>query len=187
MSPVIDLKREFIAGKAKEDIIGFAGFRLSVDESDHPLEGNLVVSSRKREDGSGYLTVTFLIDAEDDPPTTSAISALFKGVKKSDSIAGLGRQFEEMIETTVELEKSDDWFMDSFTFYSNPLSNIKRKDVEGKLLPAFEALLPIQFDPMEWLPEETAVHRSGKPDSEAKKSIRSFRELLKGWFGANKT
>ena len=187
MSAVVDLKKEFIAGKAKEDIVGFAGFRLSVDASDHLLEGNLVVSARKREDGSGYLTLTFLIDAEDDPPTTSAISDLFKAIKRSDSLVGLGRQFETMIETPVEFEKSDDWFMDSFTFYSDPLSNLKRTDVEGRLLPAFEALLPIQFDPMEWLPEESVVRPGEKPELEAGKPIRSLGALLKSWFGASKS
>jgi hypothetical protein len=184
MNRAIDLKREFIAAKAKEDIVGFAGFRLSVHESDHLLEGNLVISSRKREDGSGYITATFLIDAEDDPPTSSAIAALFKTIKQTGSIAGLGRQFESMIETPIELEKSDDWFMDSFTFFANPLSNIKRQDVENKLLPAFETLLPIKFDPMEWLPEDGATRVSPMPEPKAEKPTRSFAERLKSWFGS---
>ena len=185
MGLVLDLKKEFIAAKAKEDIIGFAGFRLSIVENDHPLEGNLIISSRERNDGSGYLSLTLLVDAEDDQPTRSAICALFKEVRKSNSFAGLGRQFETMIETTIELDKSDDWFMDSFTFYSNPLSNIRRHEVEEKLLTAFEELLPIKFDPIEWLPDDAAAHPPRKAAPEAQKSIHSFRALLKSWLGSD--
>lgn len=180
MNWMIDLKKEFIAAKAKEDIIGFAGFRLAVDRIDHPVEGNLIISSRRRDDGSGYLTLTFLIDAEDDLPANSAVSDLFKRVKITGSLADLGRQFESMVETPVELDKSDNWFMDSFTFFSAPLSNIKMRDVEEKLLPAFVELLPIAFDSVEWLPEN--VSQSAARGPESKKSSRSFKDFLKTWF-----
>ena len=55
MSEIIDLKQEFITAKSKESIVAFAGFRFTVDAAGKFRDGLIIISSRERSDGSGYL------------------------------------------------------------------------------------------------------------------------------------
>lgn len=185
MVQVIDIKKEYIAAKAKEKIIGFAGFRLSMSGASNPLEGNLLLSSHKRSDGSGYLSLTFIIDSEVPTTSSATVSALFARVRRNDSFADLGRQFESMIDTSIPLDRSDNWFMESFTFYSDLLSNINKHHIEEMLLPTFEKILPIRFDPVEWLPEEATVKVPLGSPSTFRQEGSSFLQSLKKWLGAS--
>lgn len=180
MSQVIDINKEFIKAKAKETIIGYAGFVFKLPPDSQTIEGNLVISSLKRPDGSGYLSVTFMLDAEHDTAAPTTISRMFAHFKRGNPFADLGRQFQMMIDTDIDLEKSSNWFMNSFTFYVDHLGNIKRHHVESQLIPAFQAGLPITFQPVEWLSEETPVGISPGPSGrQTKETPGSFLNRLR--------
>lgn len=185
MEQAIDLKREYLAAKIKESPVGFAGFGLTVLGTAQPaqvLDGNLILSSWKRKDGSGYLSLTFVIDAEGDPSLHSAVSLLFEGIRKKGCFAGPGMQFDVMMEAPIDLELSRAWFMDTFTFYSDSVTRLSEQVVERALLPAFEAFLPIRFGPMEWLPKDQGVPVPAPGVSTGCSNPPSISERIRNWL-----
>lgn len=184
MTEILDLKQEFITAKSKENIVAFAGFRLNMPATGVLRDGLLAISSRRRRDGSGYITLTFMIDTEDDAAANRLVVERFRRLEKKDLNARLGREFESMLETSVDFDQNENWFMDSFTFYFDQISSIKRYHVEGSLIPTFEALLPAAIDPVEWLPESVSVPAPGGTDNMTETSVSGFRGFLKGLFGA---
>lgn len=184
MPEIIDLRQDFITAKSKENVIAFAGFHLTTSQVTQQRDGLLAVSSRKRHDGSGYITLTFMIDTENDPAANQLIVQSFKKLAKRDLNVRLGQDFETMIETSVDFDRNENWFMDSFTFYFDRLDKIKRYHVEGKLVPTFEALLPVKIDSVEWLPDDVSVPAPGSSEISGEEGVSGFRRFLKGLFGA---
>lgn len=183
MSEAIDLKQEFIAAKSREIIIAFAGFSFNFAATGQSREGLLAVSSRERNDGSGYITLTFMIDAEGDPAAHRSIVQSFDALKKKGFRNSLGNEFQTMIEAEVDFERSQNWFMDSFTFYFDRVQEIRKYHVEGKLIPTFERFLPIRMDSVEWLPAGASVTVSGKKSTAGEATVRGFKRFLQGLFG----
>lgn len=183
MTEVIDLRQDFITAKSKENVVAFAGFRLTTPQADQQRDGLLAVSSRRRNDGSGYITLTFMIDTENDPAANQLIVQTFKKLEKKDLNVRLGQDFETMIETSVDFDQNENWFMDSFSFYFDHVGKIKRYHVEGKLVPTFEALLPVKIDSVEWLPDDVSVPAPGDSEIASEEGVSGFRRFLKGLFG----
>jgi len=184
MSEVIDLKQEFITAKSKESIVAFAGFRFNFAATGQWCDGLLAVSSRERNDGSGYISLTFMIDSERDSAAHQLIADAFRDLKKRGYSSSFGTEFQTMIETGVDFEQSQNWFMDSFTFYFDRLKEIKKYHVEGKLIPTFERLLPVKIDPVEWLPEGASVPVTDKQKIVGDKTVSGLRGFLQSLFGA---
>ncbi|MDY0042995.1 MAG: hypothetical protein RBS57_22000 [Desulforhabdus sp.] len=183
MTEVIDLRQDFITAKSKEKVVAFAGFRLTAPQIDRQRDGLIAVSSRRRSDGSGYITLTFMIDTENDGEANQAIVKSFKGLRKEDLNVRLGEDFGTMIETSVDFDRNENWFMDSFTFYFDHVDKIKRYHIEGKLVPTFEALLPAKIDSVEWLPEDASVPPPGSSEIAAQAGASGFRKFLNSLFG----
>jgi len=184
MTEIIDLRQDFITAKSKENVVAFAGFRLTAPQIGRQRDGLVAVSSRRRNDGSGYITLTFMIDTENDQAANQLIVQSFKGLNKEDLSVRLGQDFETMIESSVDFEQNENWFMDSFTFYFDHVGKIKRYHIEGKMVPTFEALLPVKIDSVEWLPEDVSVPLPGSSEIAGQADAGSFRRLLKSLFGS---
>ena len=184
MNEVIDLTQEFITAKAKESVVAFAGFRFNFAASGQHRDGLLALSSRRRKDGTGYITLTFMIDAEGDPTAHQLIASAFRDLKKNRIESCLGCEFQNMIETDIDFQRNRNWFMDSFTFYFDRLKDIKKYHVEEKLVPAFENFLPLKIDPVEWLPENASVPFADKQKIAGETTVGGFRRFLQSLFGA---
>ena len=184
MSEVIDVRQEFITAKSKENIVAFAGFRFSFAATEKWLDGLLAISSRERDDGSGYITLTFMIDAEGDSEAHQSIADTFRNLKKRGFSSSFGSEFQTMIETGVDFERSQNWFMDSFTFYFDRLKDIKKYHVQGELVPTFERFLPVQIDPVEWLPDGASVPVKDKRKIAGETTVSGLRGFLQSLFGA---
>jgi len=184
MSAIIDPKQEFIAAKSKESIVAFAGFRFTIDGGGKHRDGLIVISSRERSDGSGYITLTFTIDTENDVAANRAISAAFRELKQKGFASRLDLEFQNMIETKVDFDRNENWFMDSFSFYFNRLQEISKYHIEGRLLPVFASLLPLAIDPVEWLPEAVETALVDRTQLVGDTTVSGFKRFLQGLFGA---
>lgn len=184
MSASIDLKQEFIAAKAKESIVAFAGFRFLIAGSDRYRDGLIIVSSRGRADGSGYITLTFTIDTDNDVEANRAITETFRELKQKGFVGRLDLEFQNMIETKVDFDRNENWFMDSFSFYFSRLREISKYHVEDRLLPVFAALLPIAVDPVEWLPEGVEAALVEGTQLLGDTTASAFKRFLQSLFGA---
>lgn len=184
MSAIIDPKQEFIAAKCKESIIAFAGFRFTIDDGGRHRDGLITISSRERSDGSGYITLTFTIDTENDAEANRVITAAFRELKQKGFASRLDLEFQNMIETKVDFERNENWFMDSFSFYFNQVREISKYHLEGRLLPVFASLLPLVIDPVEWLPEGVETALVDRTQLAGDTTVSGFRRFLQELFGA---
>lgn len=183
MRAIIDPKQEFIAAKSKESIVAFAGFRFTIDGGDKYRDGLIIISSRERSDGSGYITLTFTIDTENDLEANRAITAAFRELKQKGFAGRLDLEFQNMIETKVDFDRNESWFMDSFSFYFNQLREIRKYHIEDRLLPVFASLLPLHIDPVEWLPEGAATTLVDRTQLAGDTTVSGFRRFLQNLFG----
>ena len=183
MTDIVDPKQEFIIAKSKENIVAFAGFHFIMENTAQHRDGLLAVTSRRRNDGSGYITLTFMIDAENDPTANRLIAQTFKKLNKSDLSSRLGEEFETLLENDIEFDRNENWFMDSFTFYFDQMDNIKKYHVEGNLVPTFALFLPLKFGPIEWLPEGASVPFAGETRMAGAQSVKGIGKMLSNLFG----
>jgi hypothetical protein len=183
MTDVVDQKQDFITAKSKENIVAFAGFHFFIENTAQHRDGLLTITSRKRNDGSGYITLTFMIDAENDPTINQLITQTFRKLNKSDLSSRLGEEFKTLLETDIEFDRNENWFMDSFTFYFQRIDNIKKYHIEDHLIPTFALFLPLKIDPIEWLPEGASVPFAGENRMAGVQSVKGIGRLLRKVFG----
>lgn len=183
MSEIIDLKQEFITAKSKESIVAFAGFRFTVDAAGKFRDGLIIISLRERSDGSGYITLTFTIDTENDLEANRVIAAAFRELKQKGFSSRLDLEFQNMIESKVEFDRNENWFMDSFSFYFNQLREIRKYHIEDRLLPVFASLLPLKIDSIEWVPEGVSTAMVDRSQLVGDTTVSGFKRFLRTLFG----
>ena len=185
MNEVYDLMGSVLSSKADERMIGFAGFVRSASSRGQNLEGIVKVAAEHREDGSGYLTLTFIIDREPDASPEKARTRL--GQIDSEALRKrLGPEFEMLIQIPLsEFSASAPFDVEEMDVYFRHLQGHEKRLVETGLFPAFEDLLGLRFEGLQaWRAEKAS--QAGRLLAEAEARIEAAperRSLFKRLFG----
>jgi len=185
MDEVYDLMGSVLSSKANEQMIGFAGFTRSGTPKGQDLEGMVKVAAEHREDGSGYLTLTFIIDRELDASPEKTRARLGK-VDSEVLRQRLGPDFEMLIDIPLsEFSAAAPFFVEEMDVYFRHLQGREKNLIETRLFPAFEDILGLRFEGLQaWRAEESSPLSQLLAEAEARAELPPEpRSLLRRLFG----
>ncbi len=179
MEEPYDLMGAVLTSKANEHMIGFAGFVRPKMSGLLALEGVLKVSAFDRPDGSGYLTLTFIIDR--DPDAGSAGPTLGK-LDLNALQQCLGSNFEMLIDVPLsEFSESSPFLVEEMDVYFRHLQGQEKSLIENSVFPAFSQLLGLQFEPLQaWAAEEDSPLGRLLAEAEARVEAESRAAMASG-------
>ncbi len=151
MQKVYDITRMDIDLKALEGMIAYAGLSIQPDPAGPPRDGVMKVAAFHRPDGSGYLTLTYLVDTDGVLEVKAQLEQVFKGMADDRLRAALGSDFQMLMFNTLHgSEQTDPWcFVEQFIYLARLRGNEKQL-LEGKILPCMRDGLPCRFGALEW-------------------------------------
>ncbi len=193
MTKILDLEQSVIALKNDERMIGFAGFMAPRKEDGPGREGVLKISSFCRPEGSGFLTLTFIVDTENDQPAKTWLIELFERITQDSLRPHLGREMETLVSVPLDyLMDAEAYFFSELNVYFRSLSGRERELVTKKLLPALKVVLECTFEPVEWLDQEPpsvskapvprAPHAPLRQEEKKVSGIRAIKEFLRKYL-----
>lgn len=149
VEPPYDLRAGIVGSKASEAMIGFAGFVKNRPHEGDVLQGVLNISPFYREDGSGYLTLTFVVDRQ--VGVTLDESRRQLGVPdQADLEALLGGNFEMLMDIPLsDLSRPSPYLVEEMDIYFHQLRGIEINLIEKQVVPALSRLLGLQFEPFQ--------------------------------------
>ncbi len=143
MDEPYDLKSSLLTSKANELTIGFAGFVKPGQAGEPDVEGVVKVSAFCRPNGSGYLTLTFVVDHETD--AAGDLGGTTEGALREH----LGSNFDMLIDIPLdEFAAPSPYRIKEMDVYFHKLRGQERKLAEGGVFPALSQLLGLQFEPL---------------------------------------
>jgi len=182
MTREFDPKKSYLAVKANEKMIAYVGFVISPEENDEKKEGVVKISSFQRAYGGGYLTLTFILDREQDDKLLKQLEQVSANLTEDALKPLLGKDFERMVKVDLDLlEEVKGWYVEEINVYFRSVAGQEKTLVEGTMIPALEKILPCRFDAVEWWPEGKEIKIPGAEESEEHLSLRG---LFKKWFGS---
>jgi len=182
MTQEFDPRKSYLAVKANEKMIAYVGFMIQLEEDGKSREGVVKISSLHRPYGGGYLTLTFMVDREQDGSFKTQFELLCDNITEDSLRPHLSKDFERMVKVDLDmLEETKGWYIEEINVYFRTIAGREKVLVEEKLLPALECILPWKFEPVEWWPEgrKTEPPAGGEIDEPV-----SLKGLFKKWFGS---
>ena len=178
MTEPFDPKKSYLSVKANEGIIAFVGFKIHTEEEAPEKEGVLKIASDYKAYGGGSLTLTFIVDTEDDDTLKSQLDRMFKAITESSLKKNIGSNMERLHKVSLDtLAHLESWYVQELSAHFRVLKDEEKPVVEQSLLPALEKVLPFSFRPVEWWPTLNTGATPGREPSAAEKA-----SFLKGFF-----
>jgi len=182
MTREFDPKKSYLAVKANEKMIGYAGFNIDLEENGEKKEGVVKISSFQRAYGGGYLTLTFIVDRGQDEKLLNQLEQVCANLTEDALKPLLGKDFERMFKVDLDLlEEIKGWYVEEINVYFRSVAGREKTLVEDTMIPALEKILPCKFDAVEWWPEGKETETPGAKEIEEPISLR---RLFKKWFGS---
>ena len=148
-----DPKASYAAIKAKEGMVAFAGFSLPLENYPLPREGFLKLSVDQQAYRGDVLTLTILVDTEDDRDLKNLVRERFEKITTDSIKSRLGPDLDELSRISLDhLGDIQNWYIEEirllFKSAGKPIKTVMERDV----IPALEVLLRSTFQPVEWWP-----------------------------------
>jgi hypothetical protein len=183
MDNVYDLSKITRALKSDENVIAFTSF--SIDQMNQPRrEGVLKKSSFFRPYWSGYLTMTFIMDTDDDMQVQESLSRHFADINEHTLRPHFKGQFDTVFRCPMDaMSKSAAWYFEEINVYFKSIKGRERGVIEQQLIPALEKLLPIHFGPLEWWDQQAPkIKIPQAPVGKNKVEAESLMSAVMKWF-----
>jgi len=182
MTEEFDPRKSYLAVKANEKMIAYAGFLVDLEDDAKGKEGVVKISSFHRPYGGGYLTLTFIVDKGPDDTLKARLAKLCSKITEDSLGPMLGKDFERIVKVDLDIfDETEGWYLEEINVYFRALAEREKVLIEEKLLPALECILPCKFETLEWWPEGRRTDPPGGRQIEAQKSLKG---LFKKWFGS---
>lgn len=183
MTQEFDPKKSYLKIKAHERMIAYVGFGIRFGADDQKKEGVIKISSFQRPYGGGYITLTFIVDAENNPELKAHLSQLFQNLTEDSFRPYLERDMEKIVKVSLDtLEEIPQWYIEEISVHLNNMDERINVLIDEKLIPALESTLAISFDPVEWWPADKPVD---VPDEASLMEKISLKTLFRKWFKAD--
>ena len=182
----IDIRKTTLSLKADERMIAFAGFLIMPEKDGRGKEGVLKISAFHRPDGTGYLTLTFIVDTKDDQATREYLARVFKKFNETSVKPFFGREMTAFVKVPLDfVTGTEEWYVEELNLYFRSLQGQERHLIENRLVPGLATNLPFSFDPLEWWPkgrpQQKASNLLARQDSPIDVSLKA---LFRKWFGS---
>ena len=180
MTQEFDPKKSYLSVKAHEKMIAYVGFQVYLGEKRVKKEGVIKISSLQRPYGGGYITLTFIVDTEDDRELKDHLKQIFGKLTEDSLKPSFGKEMQQLVKVSLDsLEEIPEWYIEELSIHLS--SFYERMDVliEEKLLPALKSSLSFSFDPVEWWPADKPVE--GPKEASSLEHI-SLKALFRKWF-----
>ncbi|GAB6057792.1 hypothetical protein [Desulfonatronum parangueonense] len=180
MPEVYDVTQTDIALKARERMIAYAGFSIQPAPESTSLDGVMKVAAFYRPDGSGYLTLTYLVDTDGVLEVRGRLEKIFVNMTDDRLRTVLGSDFQMLMVNELHgSEQTEPWFfMEQFIYLAHLRENEKVL-LEEKILPCLRKDLPCGFGALEWWddPEQRGGHTQDMESRTGLKKI--FKRLFR--------
>lgn len=181
MTAEFDPKKSYLTLKAHEKMIAFVGFRFAIDDKGKGREGVIKISSFHRPYGGGQLTLTFIIDTEGDEALKHRLDDLFRKITDESIRSKLGNSFEKVVKVSLDaLAHMQSWYVEEVSIHFRSFEERANVLIEEKLIPALEKVLGIDFENVEWWPENLVQRPLSNREIAEYPSVK---QLFKRWFG----
>ncbi|MFZ4652758.1 MAG: hypothetical protein ACOYLM_00115 [Methylococcaceae bacterium] len=167
------------SSKSDEKMLGFSVFSRSASPQRAALLGMVKIAAFQRSDGSGYLTLTFLIDRDD----STALPASGRWIGPLDEAylrARLGPRFEMAMDLMLPQDATSPVFIEEIDLYFRPLAADTLALVAEELFPVLSDSLELSFEPL-----ESWADPLGEIVPAPAKSQPSWVGRLRAWMGLN--
>jgi hypothetical protein len=180
MTQEFDPKKSYLSLKAHEKMIAYVGFQVRLGEKGVEKEGVIKISSFQRPYGGGYITLTFIVDTEDDRELKDHLKQVFKKLTPDSLEPSLGKDMQKLVKVSLDsLEEIPEWYIEELSIHFSNFSERLDVLIEEKLLPVLESNLSFAFDPVQWWPADRPVE--GPKEASLLEQI-SLKTLFRKWF-----
>jgi hypothetical protein len=153
MTEPFDPKKSYLSVKASEGIIAFVGFKIHTREDAPVKEGVLKIAADYKAYGGGSLTLTFIVDTEDDEALKNQLGQMFGVITENVLRKNIGSNLDRLNKVSLDtLAHIESWYVQEISAHFRVLKGEEKTVVEQSLLPALEKILPFSFLPVEWWP-----------------------------------
>ncbi len=182
MTQEFDPKKSYLCLKTHEKMIAFAGFDIQSEDQGQLKEGVIKISSFQRPYGGGYLTLTFIVNTENDPELKAHLNRLFSKLTEDSLRPYLGKKLDKIVKVSLDsLEKIEQWYIEEVSVHFRSYEQRLDVLIEEGLFPALKSTLSFSFDPVEWWPQDKPAV---PPDAVSFSEQMSLRALFRKWFKA---
>lgn len=183
MTQEFDPRKSYLSVKAHEKMIAYVGFGFRFGADDQSKEGVIKISSFHRPYGGGYITLTFIVDTEDNREVKAHLKQLFNNLAEDSLRPYLGKDMEKIVKVSLDsLEEIPEWYIEEITVHFSNIDERLNVLIEEKLVPALASSLSFSFDPVEWWPADKPVNVPLEASLMEKISLKT---LFRKWFKAN--
>lgn len=180
MTQEFDPKTSYLAVKAHEKMIAYVGFGTPLGAEGQPKEGVIKISSFHRPYGGGYITLTFIVDTQNNKELKAHLKQRFDKLNEDSLRPYLGKDMEKTVRVSLDsLEEIPEWYIEEVSIH---FKNMEERDdvlIDEKLIPALKSCLSFSFDPVEWWPADKPV---AMPKDASKMKQMSIKKLFHKWF-----
>jgi len=180
MTQEFDPKKSYLAVKAHEKMIAYVGFQVYLGEKGVKKEGVIKISSLQRPYGGGYITLTFIVDTEDDRELKDHLKQIFGKLTEDSLKPSFGKEMQQLVKVSLDsLEEIPEWYIEELSIHFSSFGERLDVLIDEKLLPALKSSLSFSFDPVEWWPADKPV------DSPTESSLikqMPLKKLFRKWF-----
>ena len=180
MTREFDPKKSYLTLKAHEKMIAYASFRFPIEGADTGKEGVLKISSFHRPYGGGQLTLTFIIDTEGDEAIRHRLDDLFQKITDESIRSKLGNSFEKVVKVSLDaLAHMQNWYVEEVSIHFRSFEERTNVLIEEKLIPVLIKVLGVNFESVEWWPENLVQRPLSQKEIAEHPSVK---QLFKKWF-----
>ena len=180
MTQEFDPKKSYLSVKAHEKMIAYVGFRIQYGKDGRDQEGVIKISSFQRPYGGGYITLTFIVDTQDDKDLKDNLSQRFNSLTEDSLKPFFGKDMEKIVKVSLDsLEKIPEWYIEEVSVYFSKIEDRENVLIEDRLIPALASSLSFSFDPVEWWPADKSLE--GPEEASLLEHI-SLKALFRKWF-----
>ena len=94
MTQEFDPKKSYLSVKAHEKMLAYIGFLFKLEGQTDSKDGVIKISSFHRPYGGGYLTLTFIVDTQDDSQIRQYLDKVFKDLTDPSLRPYIGKNME---------------------------------------------------------------------------------------------
>lgn len=183
MTQEFDPKKSYLCLKAHEKMIAYVSFVVRFKENNQGKEGIIKISSSHRPYGGGCITLTFIVDTEDNQELKDHLKQLFNNLTPDSLKLYLGKDMDKVVKVSLDaLEEIPEWYIEEVSVHFSNINERENVLIEEKLIPALESSLSFCFDPVEWWPPDKPVEI---PEDASLKEYVSLKSLFRRWFKAD--
>jgi hypothetical protein len=180
MTQEFDPKKSYLAVKAHEKMIAYVGFQVRLGEKGVKKEGVIKISSFQRPYGGGYITLTFIVDTEDDKESKDHLKQIFDKLTQDSLKPAVGKEMQRLVKVSLDsLEEIPEWYIEEVSIHFTRFGERLDVMIEERLLPVLQSNLSFAFDPVQWWPADKPVEL---PKEASLITQISPKKLFRKWF-----